>query len=93
MDRRPTILVCLVFSGLSALVYQLIWTRLLGFSLGAGLVVSVFQALTQIHEMGLVFIFKIVTVALVLVIFMPWLLTHIADYTISILEGFSAFAQ
>lgn len=34
MDRRPTILVCLVFSGLSALVYQLIWTRLLGFSLG-----------------------------------------------------------
>ncbi len=74
-------------------VALLVSAPLLGFSLAAGLVVSVFQALTQIHEMGLVFIFKIVTVALVLVIFMPWLLTQIADYTISILEGFSAFAQ
>jgi len=34
VHRQGIIVACLVFSGLSALVYQLIWTRLLGFSLG-----------------------------------------------------------
>ena len=34
MGRRGAILFCLVFSGLSALVYQIIWTRLLGFAFG-----------------------------------------------------------
>jgi flagellar biosynthetic protein FliQ len=82
-----------------AVAQQMLWVSLLvsapllGFSLAAGLVVSVFQALTQIHEMGLVFIFKIITVALVLVIFLPWLLTHMADYTISIFESFSTFIR
>ena len=34
MKRRVAILLCLVFSGLAALVYQLIWTRLMGFAFG-----------------------------------------------------------
>jgi spermidine synthase len=34
MGRRIAIVACLVFSGLSALVYQVIWTRLLGFAFG-----------------------------------------------------------
>ena len=34
MNRRLAIVFCLVFSGLTALVYQLIWTRLLGFAFG-----------------------------------------------------------
>lgn len=34
VQRRRTIVLCLVFSGLTALVYQLIWTRLLGFAFG-----------------------------------------------------------
>ena len=34
MGRRSSILLCLAFSGLSALVYQVIWTRLLGFAFG-----------------------------------------------------------
>jgi spermidine synthase len=32
--RRSAIVPCLVFSGLTALVYQIIWTRLLGFTFG-----------------------------------------------------------
>ena len=32
--QRLSIVACLVFSGFTALVYQLIWTRLLGFSFG-----------------------------------------------------------
>src|SRR5512145_2798953 len=34
MARRAAVTACLVFSGLSALVYQIIWVRLLGFTFG-----------------------------------------------------------
>jgi spermidine synthase len=34
MERRVAIVLCLVFSGLTALIYQIIWTRLLGFVFG-----------------------------------------------------------
>ena len=32
--RRLAVVLCLLFSGLAALVYQVIWTRLLGFTFG-----------------------------------------------------------
>ena len=89
----------MVLEDVIAVAQQMLWVSLLvsapllGFSLIAGLVVSVFQALTQIHEMGLVFIFKIITVAVVLVIFLPWLLTHMADYTTGIFENISTFTR
>ena len=34
MERRLAIVLCLVFSGLTALIYQIIWTRLAGFAFG-----------------------------------------------------------
>ncbi|MCC6640751.1 MAG: fused MFS/spermidine synthase [Deltaproteobacteria bacterium] len=34
MGRRSSVVACLVFSGLAALVYQVIWTRLLGLAFG-----------------------------------------------------------
>ncbi len=34
MGRRSAVAACLVFSGLTALVYQIIWVRLLGFTFG-----------------------------------------------------------
>ncbi|HUV38143.1 MAG TPA: hypothetical protein VMY39_00945, partial [Planctomycetota bacterium] len=34
MTRRALPIGCLVFSGLAALVYQMVWTRLLGFAFG-----------------------------------------------------------
>ena len=34
MARRAGVVGCLVFSGLSALVYQIVWVRLLGFTFG-----------------------------------------------------------
>ena len=47
----------------------------------AGLVISIFQATTQINEMTLSFIPKIMIVGAVLVILMPWMLGHIIDFT------------
>jgi flagellar biosynthetic protein FliQ len=56
--------------------------------LAIGLMVSVFQATTQIQEMTLQFIPKIVCIALVLVLIGPWLLDKLMDYTLQILESF-----
>jgi len=49
MTRRLALVGCLAFSGLAALVYQLVWTRLLGFAFGTsteaiGTVLAVFFA-------------------------------------------------
>ena len=46
-----------------------------------GLFVSVFQAVTQIQEMTLAFIPKILAVALVLVVAGPWMLNQLVSYT------------
>lgn len=46
-----------------------------------GLVVSVFQAVTQIQEMTLSFIPKILAVALVLIVAGPWMLDQLVAYT------------
>jgi flagellar biosynthetic protein FliQ len=56
-------------------------TPMLLFGLVAGLVVSVFQAVTQIHEMTLTFIPKILAVIVGLVLFLPWMLSLMTTYT------------
>jgi flagellar biosynthetic protein FliQ len=47
-----------------------------------GLIVSILQAITQVHEMTLTFIPKIVVVALSLLIFLPWIINKIVDFTL-----------
>lgn len=46
-----------------------------------GLVISVFQAVTQIQEMTLTFIPKILVTATVLVVAGPWMLDQLLAYT------------
>ena len=46
-----------------------------------GVLVSMFQAATQINEMTLVFVPKILGVAVVLLIFFPWMLNLIVVFT------------
>ena len=46
-----------------------------------GLIVSVFQAVTQIQEQTLVFIPKIVGIVAVLAITGPWMLNEMVNYT------------
>jgi len=57
------------------------------FGLIAGLLVSIFQAVTQVHEMTLTFIPKILAVVLSLFIFLPWMTSKILDFTASLLGG------
>jgi flagellar biosynthetic protein FliQ len=46
-----------------------------------GLVISVFQAVTQIQEMTLSFIPKILAMAVVLIVAGPWMLDQLVVYT------------
>lgn len=50
-------------------------------ALAVGLLVSVFQAMTQIQEQTLAFIPKILAVFISLIVFGPWMLTTLLDYT------------
>jgi len=46
-----------------------------------GVIISIFQAATQISEQTLGFIIKIVAVFAALIIFGPWMLTRLIDFT------------
>ncbi|MEA1981178.1 MAG: flagellar biosynthesis protein FliQ [candidate division Zixibacteria bacterium] len=46
-----------------------------------GLIISIFQAVTQIQEMTLTFIPKILAVALSLLLFLPWIINKLTDFT------------
>ena len=54
--------------------------------LAIGLAVSLFQALTQIQEMTLTFVPKVLAVFLTLLIFLPFILHTLIDFTHQVLD-------
>jgi len=64
---------------------------LLILALAVGLLVSIFQATTQIQEQTLAFVPKIVAVLVGLVFFAPWMISHMVSYTSEILGNLSRF--
>lgn len=62
-------------------------------SLVVGLMISIFQAVTQINEMTLTFIPKIVTVFGALAFFGPWMLNTTLDYMTQLLIELPKFAR
>ncbi len=59
---------------------------LLGAALAVGLIVSLFQAVTSMQEMTLSFIPKILIVAIVLLLFSPWMLQILTDFATHALQ-------
>jgi len=59
---------------------------LLGSALAIGLLVGMFQAATQINEMTLSFIPKLLVLVLALVLAGPWMLNVIVNYTIQLMQ-------
>ena len=59
---------------------------ILGSGLVVGLFISLFQAVTQIQEMTLTFIPKILMVALVLLLLSPWMLQMLTDFATHALQ-------
>ncbi|GJL53253.1 MAG: flagellar export apparatus protein FliQ [Nitrospirales bacterium] len=66
---------------------------MLGLSLVVGLMVSAFQAMTQINEATLTFVPKIVTVFLVVLVGFPWILQTILGFMLSVWTQIPEFAQ
>ena len=70
---------------------QLMWTAalvaapVLLATLVVGLLVSVFQAVTQIQEMSLTFIPKLLAAAVVLMTAGPWMLKRLVDYSTALI--------
>lgn len=56
-------------------------------ALGIGLLVGVFQAATQINEMTLSFIPKLIGMAVTIVVAGPWMLKVIVTYTRTLIES------
>jgi len=49
-------------------------------ALAVGLIISIFQAATQINEATLQFVPKLVAIFLVMILFGPWMLQYMVDY-------------
>jgi flagellar biosynthetic protein FliQ len=70
-----------------SLAEKALWTMLLVsapaliLSLVAGVLVSIFQAVTQIHETTLAFIPKVVMVIVAIIIFFPWMMSTVITFT------------
>lgn len=61
-------------------ILLLVSAPVLGAALLTGLVISIFQAATQVNEMTLSFIPKLIAVFIVIVIAGPWMITLMVDY-------------
>ena len=59
---------------------------MLGLGLAVGLLVSIFQAVTQINEMTLTFVPKILIVLLALLFFANWMLQHLMRFAGTTIE-------
>jgi flagellar biosynthetic protein FliQ len=55
-------------------------------SLGVGLIIALFQALTQIQEMTLTFVPKILAIFVSLILFLPFMLTTISEFTLRLAD-------
>ncbi len=71
----------------AVLTVLLVSAPILGAALLTGLLISILQATTQIQEMTLVFVPKIVVVLLVVLIFGPWMLNILVSFTHSLIAA------
>jgi len=68
------------------LTSEMLWTAILislpilGISMMVGLTISIMQVVTQIQEMSLTFIPKIIAVAFSIIAFGPWMLKTLIQY-------------
>ncbi len=75
------------------LAREAIWTTLLigapilVAGMSVGLLIGLFQALTQIQEQTVAFVPKIVAMMLTLSIALPWLVARMLQYSIELIEG------
>ncbi len=55
-------------------------------SMAVGLIISVFQAATQIHEQTLTFVPKLIAIAVILVLLGSWMMESMSDFVYYIFD-------
>ncbi len=83
------IVVSLVAKGLELALIISAPTLIAG--LAVGLLVSIFQAVTQIQEMTLSFIPKIIVMVALIGVTFPWMLSTIMEYTVALLQNMNSY--
>ncbi len=58
-----------------------------------GLVISIFQAATQIHEMSLAFVPKILGIIVVLMVLSPWMLNVLVTFTSNLISNIPVYVR
>lgn len=72
---------------------DLFWTGLqvcaplLGLTMAVGLVISILQVVTQVQEMSLTFVPKLLAAGGVLIMFGPWMLKKLAQFSTQLWLG------
>jgi flagellar biosynthetic protein FliQ len=72
---------------------DLFWTGLLvcapvlGLTMLVGLLISILQVVTQVQEMSLTFVPKLVVAAVTLVVFGPWMLRTLSAFSVRLWTG------
>lgn len=72
---------------------MLVSAPMLGLGLVVGVIISIFQATTQIQEQTLAFIPKIIAVFVAVLIFGPWMLNLMVEYTRELLGNVSVYIR
>jgi flagellar biosynthetic protein FliQ len=80
-----------------ALARETLWVSLqvgapiLGATLVIGVVVSIIQAVTQVNEMTLTFVPKFVGVFVAMLLFGPWMLQTLVDFTTTLFTNLASY--
>ncbi|MCP9463248.1 MAG: flagellar biosynthesis protein FliQ [Nitrospira sp.] len=71
----------------------LVAAPILGLSLVVGLVVSAFQAMTQLNEATLTFVPKILVLFGALLFFFPWMMSVLTTFTVNLLANIPQYVR
>ena len=74
-------------------VTLLVSLPILGIGLVVGVVISLVQAATQIQEMTLTFVPKIVSIFVGLLLLLPWIMNHLLTFTTEIFNNIPNYVR
>lgn len=74
-------------------VGMLIGAPVLGTTLVVGIVVSIVQAATQVNEATLTFVPKLIAVFVALLIFGPWMMATLLDFSAGIFANMATYGR
>ncbi len=62
-------------------------------ALVTGVIVSIFQAVTQINEATLTFVPKLLIIAIILILAGPWMVDLMRTYTVNLIENIAMYVR